>query len=463
MKQSDPVRVPADRRARSPLITEAGYALLKGILEHPDAPRWNYEVGDRVVAEDLRAVNALRRRLSGPRAQGTGAPPLSILRWVRRMRPLVPSFRARIPQRFDLRSRWAGIPTVWREDLALRLADMVPDGADLSRLIVYDTSGATGHAIRVPHHPRTIAENHAFLEYVLARHGVRTDFRPGETACINVGAQADTVVFATTFSVWNQAGFVKVNLHPRAWDPASARRFFADLSPRILTGDPIGFTEMIAWRIRVKPAALVSTAVLLEPAVEERLSAYFGCPVIDSYAMTETGPIAYANPEHEGLCVLPQDVYVEIVDAEGRPVPEGERGEICVTGGRNPYLPLLRYRTGDFARMAWSRTVASDPAPRILDLRARAPVRFRAADGSPVSPVDIGRVLRLWSFVQHEFVQRRDGSCAVALRPVPGCPVDTGGMASRLRRLFGRGIRVAVRLDPALGAEGKVLPFRAES
>ena len=37
------------------------------------------------------------------------------------------------------------------------------------------------------------------------------------------------------------------------------------------------------------------------------------------------------------------------------PVPAGERGEITLTGGFNFCLPLLRYRTGDFASLDFVR------------------------------------------------------------------------------------------------------------
>ena len=44
-------------------------------------------------------------------------------------------------------------------------------------------------------------------------------------------------------------------------------------------------------------------------------------------------------------------VHVEVLDEGGAPVPDGERGEIVVTVDENPYLPLLRYRTGDHAAL----------------------------------------------------------------------------------------------------------------
>jgi len=438
---------------------------LRWMLEHSDAPAWNYAVGDRVEKADLPAVETVRRETWESRGGGTGAAPARILEWVAAMRGRVPLFQEYLPDGMDLARDWGAVPTMCREDIAVRPEDIVPVDESLDRLIVYDTSGTTGHAIRVPHHPRAMAQNHPMMEFVLEQFGIRPEFGPGKVACINVGAQVGTVVFANVFSVWKQAGFAKVNLHPHAWNPERAQRFFREMGPLFVTGDPLGFMEMKKWEIDIRPAALLSAAVALGPALKEELEAAYGCPVIDTYATTETGPIAYANPEGEGLSVLPVDIYVEIVDEDGCPVAEGEPGEICVTGGRNPYMPLLRYRTGDFARMTWSKQFGSDPMPRLLDLQAREPVAFEAADGSVVSPVDIGRVIRAWVFVQHQFVQHEDRSCDMVIRPAPGCPIGVDRMKEQLEALFGKGIKVGITLDDTLGDDspgGKVVPFIRE-
>ncbi|MBI2839217.1 MAG: phenylacetate--CoA ligase family protein [Acidobacteria bacterium] len=453
--------VPPARRARNPLITEAGYSLLQRITQHPLAPKWNYEVGDRVIAADLQDVELFRAALRAERSPGSIGPPPRIRDWIRSMHDRVTLFGERLAEGFDLERDWAYVPTMNREDIAVRIDKIVPAGVDLTRMIVYDTSGTTGHAIVVPYHPVTMAQNHPLLEYVLSRYGASPKFDHDHVACFNVGAQASTVVFPMVFSVWKQAGFAKVNLHPRCWaEVEQARQFFEDLAPQFITGDPVGFAEMIRWEIPIRPSAMVSTAVALSAGLKARLEASFGCPVIDYYSSTETGPIAYACPDGRGMCILPHDIYVEIVDAEGFPVTEGERGEIAVTGGRNPYLPLLRYRTGDFGR--FEKVPGGEAQPRIFDLEAREAVVFRAADGSAVSPVDIGRILRLYPVVMHELVQRGDGSCDLAIRPPAGAAVDEEEIKRRLETLFGAGSSVHVTIDENLGESGKSRPFRSE-
>ncbi len=449
-------KIPDEWRELNPLITEAGYALLDRIRQHRHAPRWNEVVGDRIVSEDLEAVDAFREGVRAEMPEAGRGPSPKVVQWVEAMRERSTLFREHIPDGMDLERDWAHVPTMSRTDLAERIVDVTPRDADLDRLIVYDTTGTTGHAVHVPHHPQTLAKSHALCEYALEQYGVLPRFGPDMVACFNVCAQVNTYVFPIVFSAWNQAGFAKVNLHPKDWAGGreSARRYFEDLAPHFVTADPVAIAEMLRWDVPTGPKAIFSTAVELSPGLKTRAEERFGCAVIDWYSSTETGPIAFTAPDGDGLQIASPDIYVEAVDEDGYPVGPGETGELTVTGGRNPYVPLLRYRTGDFGRVEDGR---------IHDLHGRKVVFFRATDGSVVNPVDIGRIMRLHcAFAQHQFVQQDDGSCTVRVRPVPGLPVDTDGLARKLATLFGESAKIDVIVDKTLGdgmPGGKVEPY----
>ena len=408
-------------------------------------------------------MDAFREALSRDRAPFGREPPDRMRAWARERCAFVPSFRARVPHPSAVDRAWSRIATASREDLATRPERLVPDDAPLGRMIVYRTAGTTGHALLVPHDARAAACYLPLLELALARWGLDARFGAEEVAML-VGAQAHTVTYATALAVWGQAGFAKLNLARAEWpgDDAPAR-FFADLEPALLTGDPISFAELVARGVQVQPRALVTTAVAMSDAVRERLAAHFRAPVIDWYSLTETGPIGYACPRGGGAYhVVAHDLFVEVLDPRGASVGPGERGEIAVTGGRNPYLPLLRYRTGDWGRLDLAACACGDPMPRIVELEGRAPVLLRAAGGGSVNPVDVSGVLRAHPIVQHELVQRADLSCELTIRTTSGDPVDTAVLERELRALFGD-VPLVFRVDPTLGDRtGKVAPYRSE-
>lgn len=463
--------LPPHLAERYPLMTAAGLSRLNLILQDPSAPAWNFTVGDRVRREDLAAVDEFRLRLGRDetgREGDTGAgskPGASILDCVRSLRERVAHVRRALPLGFDPERDWAHVPLMTREVVAAHPEDLIPEGEALDRLIVYDTSGTTGHAMVVPFHPRTVALNHALAERAMRRWGVRHDFGADETGCINVCAQRHTYVFAAVFSVWGETGFAKVNLSEAAWRRGreDARRFFERQAPRLLTVDPVTLAEMLDWELPCRPDLIVSTALALDPALRARAGQRFRCPVVDWYSTTETGPLACTVPDGEGYELLAPDVFVEVVDGEGFPVDDGTWGRVAVTGGRNPFLPLLRYLTGDRAVMGTARDARGRPRRRIMALEGRRAVLYRALDGGVVNTVDISRILRLACHaLQHQFIQRPDLSCRLAVRPVPDTGFDAAAVAAAVASLFGEEARVEVVVDERLGLDapgGKVEPW----
>jgi phenylacetate-CoA ligase len=77
------------------------------------------------------------------------------------------------------------------------------------------------------------------------------------------------------------------------------------------------------------------------------LEATWGGELFSTYGLTEAGLAFHECPEHRGLHSHPDLVIVEIVDDAGRPVPEGEAGELVITTLQVEGMPLVRYRTGD--------------------------------------------------------------------------------------------------------------------
>ncbi|PNY80322.1 phenylacetate--CoA ligase family protein [Deinococcus koreensis] len=84
----------------------------------------------------------------------------------------------------------------------------------------------------------------------------------------------------------------------------------------------------------------------------EKVEAALGGVALDCYASSEAGLMALETPAKDGLRVLDDWVYLEVIDPEtGAAVPDGERGELVVTHLGKQAMPLLRFRTGDLTRL----------------------------------------------------------------------------------------------------------------
>ena len=80
-----------------------------------------------------------------------------------------------------------------------------------------------------------------------------------------------------------------------------------------------------------------SGGTALVSAVAERWKAVTGVTVTEGYGLTETSPVVSANPHGDksrlGTVGLPlPGTALKVIDDEGRELPIGERGELCVKG-----------------------------------------------------------------------------------------------------------------------------------
>lgn len=73
-----------------------------------------------------------------------------------------------------------------------------------------------------------------------------------------------------------------------------------------------------------------------------------GCQVFETYGTGEGIKIA-AQKDNDFMYIMAPYVFLEIVDDDGNPVPDGTLGHVIVTSLVNRAMPLIRYRLGDLA------------------------------------------------------------------------------------------------------------------
>ncbi len=103
--------------------------------------------------------------------------------------------------------------------------------------------------------------------------------------------------------------------------------------------------------------AVIGTVETMTDPQRRTIERAFGCGVFDRYGSREVGAIAAECEEHRGKHVGIDELVVEIVDDEGRPVPPGQEGNLVVTDLFNYAMPFLRYAIGD------TGTLTDEPCP----------------------------------------------------------------------------------------------------
>lgn len=139
----------------------------------------------------------------------------------------------------------------------------------------------------------------------------------------------------------------------------------------------------------------------LSPTVFHALEKAFNAPVLEAYAMTEAAHQMTSNPlppgkRKPGTVGVGQGVEVVILDEAGRPVPQGQEGEICIRGenvtrgylnnaeaNRSSFTADGFFRTGDQGRKDEDGYVVI--TGRIKELINKG--------GEKISPIELDNVL----------------------------------------------------------------------
>lgn len=412
---------------RYPTLTEAGQRMLRFLREHPNAPLYRNQSGNRLSADDIGRVRAFEQEMAAAPVEFHATAPSWTGDFIRDCYELVPHYRTQGSPPAQLTE----VPSISRAELARDIAAFVPTSVELSRLINFRTTGTTGHPLLIASHPRVAAGYLAFHKRAFRRVGIELRHRRDQVGVLLLGFQKKCFTYVSVTPTMDESGLAKINLHPDDWrHPDDRARYIDALSPEVIAGDPISFVELLNLDLHIHPRVLLSTSMSLAPGLRQRLATRFACPVLDVYSLNEAGPIAVYDDDLHGHVLLQPHLYVEILGPDDVPVAPGQRGEITLTGGFNFCLPLLRYRTGDFASLEQR---AGEPV--LVGLQGRAPVVFRTQKGELLNNIDVTHALGDLAIGQYSLHQQQSGALTLLLRGYHGTESD---VRQRLLNLFGQ-------------------------
>jgi phenylacetate-CoA ligase len=156
------------------------------------------------------------------------------------------------------------------------------------------------------------------------------------------------------------------------------------LSPTVLVGVPT-FLRKLGQYMEANGLPPAGTRVRMlvcigEPVRDERLDflrlgrdleTIWPAKVYSTYASSETITTFCECTAQRGGHLHPDLGIVEILDDDGRPVPEGATGEVVVTPLGIEGMPLVRFRTGDISFLAAEPCPCGRRSPRLGPILGR--------------------------------------------------------------------------------------------
>ena len=105
-----------------------------------------------------------------------------------------------------------------------------------------------------------------------------------------------------------------------------------------------------------------------EGLLRRELEQLWGCAVYDNYGINEIGGGAFEAEDKDGLYFHEDCHYFEILDTEtGKPVPDGEVGNMVVTCFYRETAPVIRYNLRDLTRILPAKRSALGTSFRRMD------------------------------------------------------------------------------------------------
>ena len=175
----------------------------------------------------------------------------------------------------------------------------------------------------------------------------------------------------------------------------------------------------------------------------------FGTEPFSRYSSFENFDIAMECAAHQGLHVAAEDLVVEVVDDEGRPMPPGQEGHILVTSLHEFGMPLIRYDTDDTGALMQGQCTCGRTLPRLSAVCGKTGNTIYTPSGRRLSPLTLGSSglaplgIRQFQFIQEEIDR-------VVVKAVPGStlrPYEEQDLAVRIRVHFGKVLGDDVHVD----------------
>ena len=104
-------------------------------------------------------------------------------------------------------------------------------------------------------------------------------------------------------------------------------------------------------------------------------------------------------------------IYLEVVDDNNQPVPDGCAGRILITDLTNTAMPIIRYEIGDIGTISKQRTCKGGRGlPKLESIQGRITDYIVSSDGKYVSGTALTTVVPQLNNVQQiQIIQKKKG------------------------------------------------------
>jgi len=256
---------------------------------------------------------------------------------------------------------FTSFPTISARELTGRGQDLLcVSPSRIDRIVTLRTSGTTQSPKRV-----FFTRQDVDLTLDFFQHGMKTLCGPGDRALILFPAKTPDSVGALLSTALQRLG---LTVHCSGVEEAGEH--FKASPFEVVCGPASWVVEAAKRNPGLAVRSVLTSSEVLDRPMREGLEHLWGAEVFDHYGMTETGlGGAVECQAHEGMHIRENDLYLECLDVRGKPLPDGQEGELTVTTLTRQGMPFIRYRTGDRGVITDGTCLCGSRIRRILWVR----------------------------------------------------------------------------------------------
>jgi len=258
---------------------------------------------------------------------------------------------------------------------------------EITRITSLSTSGSQGSPKRI-----YFSENDLERTIDFFACGMSTMVHSGQSVLIMMSSRTENSIADLLEKALKRIG-VSSDIHGNVKDAAAALE--AAKGYDCLVGVPAEIMYLCRTDDRLRPESVLLSADYVPESVIRYLEETWHCKVFTHYGMTETGFGGGVQCEAgEGYHLRDADLLIEIVDSiTGKQLNAGKLGEVVLTTLRNEAMPLIRYRTGDIARILTKPCPCGGILPRLDKVRGRSANIIRLENGKSINIHDLDEIM----------------------------------------------------------------------
>jgi phenylacetate-CoA ligase len=284
---------------------------------------------------------------------------------------------------YDVFSQFTELPPLKKEELRDNYKNIISYG-NWTHLDLVETSGSTGIPLRF------------YRDRVTFGYSLACLYRGHRWWDLNIG-DMEAMLWGVPVSFKNR---FKARMRDIVLNRFREREYninpsiLLDFYRKLLRKKPdyiFGYSSMVyEFALFLKKRALNGRKLKLKAAIctseqmykfqKDLTESVLGARVVNEYGSTETGVISYECKQ--GVNHICDDcVYVEIVDENYTPLPDGQIGRVLVTVLNSFASPIIRYDLGDLAKKETISCACGIGLSSISDLQGRTSDIVLAPDG----------------------------------------------------------------------------------